>query len=161
MTRPVTLFTGKWADLPLEKLAKKAASWGYDGLELACWGDHFGVDKALEDDGYCETKRDLLKKLSLKVFAMQQRLVMTGRKRLGLRQFMKGVAGTTVGAIAFPYFVPSLVRPHLIWRVREKMSSQGHRSRFAHACALCFLWTRALGARQGNKKEDLARNSNK
>ena len=46
MARKVTLFTGQWADLPLEKLAKKAAGWGYDGLELACWGDHFDVEKA-------------------------------------------------------------------------------------------------------------------
>ena len=43
MARPVTLFTGQWADLPLEELAKKASAWGYDGLELACWGDHFGL----------------------------------------------------------------------------------------------------------------------
>ena len=35
MTRPVTLFTGQWADLPLERLAAKAAAWGFDGLELA------------------------------------------------------------------------------------------------------------------------------
>ena len=37
MARAVTLFTGQWADLTLEDLAKKAAGWGYDGLELACW----------------------------------------------------------------------------------------------------------------------------
>ena len=37
MARPVTLFTGQWADLPLTELAKKASGWGYDGLELACW----------------------------------------------------------------------------------------------------------------------------
>ena len=43
MGRPVTLFTGQWADLPLEELAQKAAGFGYDGLELACWGDHFEV----------------------------------------------------------------------------------------------------------------------
>ena len=52
MARPVTLFTGQWADLPLEELAAKAAAIGFDGLELACWGDHFEVDKALADDGY-------------------------------------------------------------------------------------------------------------
>ncbi|MFM8289892.1 MAG: sugar phosphate isomerase/epimerase, partial [Planctomycetaceae bacterium] len=39
--RPVTLFTGQWADLSLEVLCKKASEWGFDGLELACWGDHF------------------------------------------------------------------------------------------------------------------------
>ena len=75
MARPVTLFTGQWADLPLEALAKKAASWGYDGLELACWGDHFEVDKALADDGYCKAKRDLLKKHGLEVFAISTHLV--------------------------------------------------------------------------------------
>ena len=49
MSRPVTLFTGQWADLPLTELAEKAASWGYDGLELACWGDHLDVLRAAED----------------------------------------------------------------------------------------------------------------
>ncbi len=53
MTRPVTLFTGQWADLKLEDLARKANEFGYQGLELACWGDHFDVDKALSDDRYC------------------------------------------------------------------------------------------------------------
>ena len=47
--RPVTLFTGQWADLPLESLAARASEWGFDGLELACWGDHFEVDRALAD----------------------------------------------------------------------------------------------------------------
>jgi len=75
MARPVTLFTGQWADLPLEELAKKAASWGYDGLELACWGDHFEVDKALKDDNYCKAKRELLDKYNLKVFAISSHLV--------------------------------------------------------------------------------------
>ncbi len=75
MARPVTLFTGQWADLPLEVLAEKAASWGYDGLELACWGDHFDVDQALADDSYCQGRIDLLKKHGLKVFAISMHLV--------------------------------------------------------------------------------------
>ena len=49
MARPVTLFTGQWADLPLADLAAKCSALGFDGLELACWGDHFEVDKALAD----------------------------------------------------------------------------------------------------------------
>ena len=49
MTRPVTLFTGQFADIPIAELAAKAAGWGYDGLELACWGDHLDVDRAAED----------------------------------------------------------------------------------------------------------------
>jgi sugar phosphate isomerase/epimerase len=75
MARPVTLFTGQWADLPLEVLAQKAKSWGYDGLELACWGDHFEIDKALKDDKYCKAKHDLLDKYGLKVFAISNHLV--------------------------------------------------------------------------------------
>ncbi len=75
MARPVTLFTGQWADLSLEVLAKKAASWGYDGVELACWGDHFEVDKALADDAYCRDKRALLKKHGLEVYAISNHLV--------------------------------------------------------------------------------------
>lgn len=73
MNRPLTLFTGQWADLPLETLCEKAKSFGYDGLELACWGDHFEVDKA--DEQYCEEKRALLDKYGLKVFAISTHLV--------------------------------------------------------------------------------------
>ncbi|MDQ5853460.1 MAG: sugar phosphate isomerase/epimerase [Chloroflexota bacterium] len=75
MARPITLFTGQWADLPLEVLAPKAKSWGYDGLELACWGDHFEVSKALEDDGYLQRKRELLERNGLQCFAVGAHLV--------------------------------------------------------------------------------------
>ncbi len=75
MPRPVTLFTGQWADLPLETLAEKAAGWGFDGLELACWGDHFEVDKALEDDGYVRRKREQLEKHGLQCWAISNHLV--------------------------------------------------------------------------------------
>ncbi len=74
MPRPVTLFTGQWADLPLEVLAAKAASWGFDGLELACWGDHFDVASAVEDDGYCQKQRALLKRHNLSLFAISNHL---------------------------------------------------------------------------------------
>jgi len=75
MPRPVTLFTGQWADLPLETIAGKAASWGFDGLELACWGDHFEVDKALGNDRYVRSRRDILERHGLKVFAISNHLV--------------------------------------------------------------------------------------
>jgi sugar phosphate isomerase/epimerase len=75
MPRPVTLFTGQWADLPLETLAAKAAAWGYDGLELACWGDHFDVERALAEDGYCQGRRDLLARHGLAVHAISNHLV--------------------------------------------------------------------------------------
>ena len=75
MARPVTLFTGQWADLPLEELAAKAAGWGFDGLELACWGDHFEVDRALGDSGYLEEKRALLERHGLRCWALGAHLV--------------------------------------------------------------------------------------
>jgi sugar phosphate isomerase/epimerase len=75
MARPVTLFTGQWADLPLETLAEKAASFGFDGLELACWGDHFDVDKALSDDGYIQSRWDILNRHGLKCYAISNHLV--------------------------------------------------------------------------------------
>lgn len=75
MARPVTLFTGQWADLPLDVLAAKAASWGYDGLELACWGDHFSVSEALEDEAYCAGRRELLARHGLELYAISNHLV--------------------------------------------------------------------------------------
>jgi sugar phosphate isomerase/epimerase len=74
MSRPVTLFTGQWADLPLETLAQKAADFGYQGLELACWGDHFEVDKAIADPGYCGAKRELLDRYGLECHAISNHL---------------------------------------------------------------------------------------
>ena len=75
MTRPVTLFTGQWADLPLDTLAAKAAEWGYDGLELACWGDHLDVQRALSEDGYVDRKKDQLARHGLGVWAISCHLV--------------------------------------------------------------------------------------
>jgi sugar phosphate isomerase/epimerase len=73
MSRPVTLFTGQWADMPFEILCQKAKSFGYDGLELACWGDHFEINKA--DHAYCLQKKETLAKYGLKVFAIANHLV--------------------------------------------------------------------------------------
>ncbi|MBL7977597.1 MAG: sugar phosphate isomerase/epimerase [Bacteroidetes Order II. Incertae sedis bacterium] len=75
MSRPVTLFTGQWADLPLAQLAEKAASWGFDGLELACWGDHFDVHRALTEPDYCTEKKDLLSHYGLNIYAISNHLV--------------------------------------------------------------------------------------
>jgi sugar phosphate isomerase/epimerase len=75
MARPVTLFTGQWADLPLETLAAKAAGFGYNGLELACWGDHFDVSQAVSNSNYSGEKRSLLDRHDLSVFAISNHLV--------------------------------------------------------------------------------------
>ncbi|MEW9534778.1 sugar phosphate isomerase/epimerase, partial [Microbispora sp. NPDC049125] len=75
MTRPITLFTGQWADLPFEEVCRLASEWGYDGLEIACWGDHFEVDKAVADDSYVERKREVLAKYNLRVWTISNHLV--------------------------------------------------------------------------------------
>jgi sugar phosphate isomerase/epimerase len=74
MSRPVTLFTGQWADLPLEVMCQKAKQFGYDGLELACWGDHMELDRAATDPGYCLQKKEQLAKHGLKVWAISNHL---------------------------------------------------------------------------------------
>lgn len=75
MTRPVTLFTGQWADLSLDSLASKARAFGYDGLELACWGDHFEPGRALKEKGYCQGRQDLLARRGLETWAISNHLV--------------------------------------------------------------------------------------
>lgn len=75
MPRPVTLFTGQWADLPLEKLAPLAKRMGYDGVELPCWGDHFDVDAALANKRYVKEKWELLEAHGLGCHAISNHLV--------------------------------------------------------------------------------------
>jgi len=75
--RPVTLFTGQWADLPLAQLAKLARDMGYEGLELACWGDHFDVEQAVGPtaEAYLSQLRELLRGMGLQVWAVSNHLV--------------------------------------------------------------------------------------
>lgn len=74
MARPITLFTGQWADLTLDTMCQKAASFGYDGVELACWGDHVDVAKAATDDAYCEGQKAILKKHNLSLYSISNHL---------------------------------------------------------------------------------------
>jgi len=75
MPRPITLFTGQWADLTLDDLCGKAARFGYDGVELACWGDHFDVQRALREDDYCKGRWDILRRHNLICLAISNHLV--------------------------------------------------------------------------------------
>lgn len=74
MTQPITLFTGQWADLPLDNVARLAAEWGYDGLELACSGDHLDLERADQDDAYLNSRRDILDRHGLALFAISNHL---------------------------------------------------------------------------------------
>jgi len=75
MTRPVTLFSGQWADLPFEKFCEKAKSFGYEGIEIACWGDHLDLKKAATDPKYIEELKNILKNYGLKVLAIGTHLI--------------------------------------------------------------------------------------
>jgi sugar phosphate isomerase/epimerase len=74
MSRPVTLFTGQWADLSLADLAPQVKKMGYDGVELACWGDHFEVDRALTEPDYVNKKWALLAQHGLSCHAISNHL---------------------------------------------------------------------------------------
>ena len=75
MPRPVTLFTGQWADLSVQEVASKVGEWGFEGLELACWGDHFEVERALAEPDYCARTTALLDRHGLRCFALGAHLV--------------------------------------------------------------------------------------
>ncbi|MEV8338648.1 sugar phosphate isomerase/epimerase family protein [Leucobacter sp. NPDC077196] len=73
-SHPVTLFTGQWADMPFEEVARLAAKWGYDGLEIAASGDHLDLARADEDDAYLQSRLDTLDRYGLKVWAISNHL---------------------------------------------------------------------------------------
>ena len=75
MSRPVTLFTGQWGGPSRCRARRHTRQWGFDGLELACWGDHFEVDRALADDAYCRERRELLERYGLGCWALGAHLV--------------------------------------------------------------------------------------
>ncbi|GHD04844.1 sugar phosphate isomerase/epimerase family protein [Zhihengliuella salsuginis] len=73
MGRNFTLFTGQWADLPLEEVARLAAGWGYDGLEIAVAGEHLDAWK-WDDDDYIAERLGILERHGLKVWAISNHL---------------------------------------------------------------------------------------
>src|SRR4029079_1569223 len=75
MPRTIALFTGSWSDLPLEQLAQKANEWGYQGLDLACWGEHFAVQRALTEPAYCRQVLHVFEKHELRLIAVSNRPV--------------------------------------------------------------------------------------
>ena len=74
MSRPVTLFTGQWADLPFEEVCRLAAQMGYEGLEIACWGDHLDVGLAARDPAYVANRKEILAKYGLNCWAIGNHL---------------------------------------------------------------------------------------
>jgi sugar phosphate isomerase/epimerase len=73
-SHPVTLFTGQWADLPLDEVAGFAAGCGYDGLEIAVSGDHLDVRRAVEDGSYLKSRLEILDRHGLQAWAISNHL---------------------------------------------------------------------------------------
>jgi len=74
MGRPVTIFTGQWADLPFETVCEKMARFGYDGLEICTWGDHMDVHKAANDPSYVAERKEILARHKLGCWAISAHL---------------------------------------------------------------------------------------
>ena len=75
MSRLVTLMTCQWTDMDLETLCQKAKAWGYDGLELACWGKHLDAVKAAESDSYCAEVKGILEKYDMQIKALSTHII--------------------------------------------------------------------------------------
>lgn len=75
MPRPIALLTAQWADLPFTTVCELASKWGYDGLEIACWGDHFDIHRAVNEPGYVEERKGILASYNLKAWALANHLV--------------------------------------------------------------------------------------
>ena len=75
MARPVTLFTGQWADLPLEELAEKAAGWGFDGSSSPAGATTSTSTRRFRDPSYTETRWEILDRHGLDCFAISTHLV--------------------------------------------------------------------------------------
>jgi sugar phosphate isomerase/epimerase len=75
MARKIALLTAQWADLPFETVCELASGWGFDGLEIACWGDHFDVHRAVTEPGYVDGRKEILAKYNLEAWALANHLV--------------------------------------------------------------------------------------
>jgi len=75
MPRPIALLTAQWADLPFTTVCELASKWGYDGLEIACWGDRFDIHRAVNEPGYVEERKEILASYNLKAWALANHLV--------------------------------------------------------------------------------------
>lgn len=75
MSRPVTLFTGQWADMSFEEISKMAGEMGYDGLEIASWGDHLDLEKAAKNTKYAQNRKRILEENGLEVWAIGTHII--------------------------------------------------------------------------------------
>lgn len=75
MSRLVTLMTCQWADMEMEEIFALAKKMGYEGVELACWGKHLDLKRAVEDDSYVKEVKALLDKYGLECRALATHII--------------------------------------------------------------------------------------
>jgi sugar phosphate isomerase/epimerase len=56
--------------MPFATLCEKLGAWGYDGPEIACWGDHMEARRAANEPRYVDEKKELLSRNKLRAFAL-------------------------------------------------------------------------------------------
>ena len=65
MARKIAIYTAQFSDLPFETVCEKMGALGYDGLEVATWGDHLDIERASKSKAYCEEKIGLMSRFGL------------------------------------------------------------------------------------------------
>ncbi|MDR1620264.1 MAG: sugar phosphate isomerase/epimerase [Clostridiales bacterium] len=73
--RLVTLCCAQWADLEFEELCSLAKSMGYDGLELAAWGNCLDLERVIADEKYVAFIKDTLAKNGLACEAIATHII--------------------------------------------------------------------------------------
>lgn len=101
MPRPILLFTNGWTDTPLEELTSRVGEWGYSGFELATWGDHLEIQRAVTEPDYCADRLELLARSELQLPVISAHRVSTavcdqidGRHRPILPDYVWGDGNT-------------------------------------------------------------------
>ncbi len=56
----IIIFSNGWTDTPLEDWFSRVNEWGYHGVELATWGEHFSVEQHLANPDYTPEIHELL-----------------------------------------------------------------------------------------------------
>ncbi len=74
MSRPLTIFSSQFSDMPFEKFCAFVQDIGYDGIELATAGGYLDMEKAAKDQKYCDKILKTLEKHNLKLWAISNHL---------------------------------------------------------------------------------------
>ncbi len=72
MSRPITLFTIQWGDLPFEEVCRLAQQMGFEGLEISA--AHIDMKRAASDPAYVAEVKATLEKYGLKCWALSNHL---------------------------------------------------------------------------------------